>query len=220
MKELWSNPVATFHGKYANFDDMTISIRPVQQPYPPILYGSHGPGPRQRIAESYQGSIGGPGRSYESQKAFESDMEDLNRLWKENGRSGKPYLMSFLRAHLTTDRNEAGESISKGVVPEGQTRPEGRVERMPEGEERVYISTYNLTHVDDLVEDLRRQEAAGIDMAIVWLPSYGYRNMSNQELQLQQMDIFAEHVLPKVNRDSKRIEMDFAGKQVAPFAMP
>jgi alkanesulfonate monooxygenase SsuD/methylene tetrahydromethanopterin reductase-like flavin-dependent oxidoreductase (luciferase family) len=220
MKELWSNPVASFHGKYANFDDMTISIRPVQQPYPPILYGSHGPGPRRRIAERYQGSIGAPGRGEEAQQRWDKDMTHLNRLWNENGRVGKPYLLCMARAHLTTDRDETQETITKGIAPEGQEIPTQRIERMAEGQERVYVSNYNLTHVDDFVADLRRYEDLGMDMAIVWLPSYGYKQLNNRELQLQQMELFAESVLPRVNHDSKPIEMDFAGKIVRPFAAP
>ena len=90
--------------------------------------------------------------------------------------------------------------------------------RVTEGE-RVYTSTYNLTHYDTVVADLRRMESMGIDMAVFWLPSYGYRNMSSQELQFQQMEILGEHVLPKIGKDTKPIEMDFEGKTVRPFAV-
>jgi probable F420-dependent oxidoreductase len=40
MRELWSKPVASFHGKYANFDDIVCNPKPLQQPGPPILIGS------------------------------------------------------------------------------------------------------------------------------------------------------------------------------------
>jgi probable F420-dependent oxidoreductase len=40
MRELWSQPAASFHGKYANFDDIVCNPKPVQQPGPPILIGS------------------------------------------------------------------------------------------------------------------------------------------------------------------------------------
>ena len=38
-KELWIRPVASFHGKYVNFDEMTIAVRLAQQPYPFITLG-------------------------------------------------------------------------------------------------------------------------------------------------------------------------------------
>ena len=217
MKELWTHPVSSFHGKYVNYDEMTISVRPTQQPHPPILYGSHGARPRRRIAERYQGNLQSPGQTVESQRTFESDMDDLNKLWKENGRSGKPFQMAVTKGHLTTDRSQKSAAVLKGVMADGSRPPvEGRgelPERMPEGQERPYVSRYPLTHVSQMVEDLRRLESVGTDLAIVWLPSYRYGELDNLGLQLQQMEILAEHVLPKVNRDKKPIEMDFDGKR-------
>ena len=214
MKELWSNQVASFHGKYTNFDNMTISVRPAQEPHPPILYGSHGAIPRQHIARSYQGVIGSTGTT----SAFEEDMTDLMRLWRENGRLGKPYVQSGIRAHLTTSREEAGEKVVKGVVPAGQQLPAQRVERVTEGE-RVYMSTYNMKHVDDVVDDVRRQEAMGVDLINFWLPSYAFKGKANLELQLEQMDLLADKVLSKFSRDTKPIEMDFGGKLYQPLKL-
>jgi len=162
--------------------------------------------------------IQGPGRTAESQRAFESDMADLTKLWKEHGRSGKPYIMAGARGHLTTDRKQVGQDVVKGITPE--TLPStgiGTSGRVQEGEERAYVSTYPVTYVSQMVEDLHRLESAGVDMVIVWLPSYRYGGLDNMGVQLQQMEIFAEHVLPKVHRDKKPIEMDFDGKLCTPM---
>jgi probable F420-dependent oxidoreductase len=40
MRELWSKPAASFHGKYVNFDEIVCNPKPSQQPGPPILIGS------------------------------------------------------------------------------------------------------------------------------------------------------------------------------------
>jgi probable F420-dependent oxidoreductase len=40
MRELWSKPAASFHGRYVNFDDIVVNPKPIQQPGPPILIGS------------------------------------------------------------------------------------------------------------------------------------------------------------------------------------
>jgi probable F420-dependent oxidoreductase len=40
MRELWSKPDASFHGKYVNFDRIVCNPKPAQQPGPPILIGS------------------------------------------------------------------------------------------------------------------------------------------------------------------------------------
>ncbi|MFA7249716.1 MAG: LLM class flavin-dependent oxidoreductase [Dehalococcoidia bacterium] len=218
MRELWKNQVASFHGKYSDFTDMTISVRPTTQPYPPIIYGSHGPGPRRDIAKMYQGNIEGFNtKDPESVAKYQANIDDLERRWKENGRSGRPFQMCMNRAHLTTSREEAGQVVTKGVTPRGVDRPTSQPERLAEGEERVYMSDYHLTLVDDYVDQLRHQEALGMDMALIWLPSYNFRGLNNLQLQLQQMELVAEHVLPKLSKDTTPIEMDFEGTLHRPF---
>jgi probable F420-dependent oxidoreductase len=40
MRELWTKPVASFHGKYVNFDDIVCNPKPAQPSGPPVLIGS------------------------------------------------------------------------------------------------------------------------------------------------------------------------------------
>src|SRR5262245_17574106 len=40
MRELWSKPVASFHGTYVHFDDIVCNPKPAQRPGPPVLIGS------------------------------------------------------------------------------------------------------------------------------------------------------------------------------------
>src|SRR5208283_5411907 len=40
MRELWIKPVASFHGKYVNFDGIVCNPKPAQRPGPPVLIGS------------------------------------------------------------------------------------------------------------------------------------------------------------------------------------
>jgi probable F420-dependent oxidoreductase len=40
MRQLWSQPAASFHGKYVNFDGIVCNPKPAQQPGPPVLIGS------------------------------------------------------------------------------------------------------------------------------------------------------------------------------------
>jgi probable F420-dependent oxidoreductase len=41
IKALWSNEEASFHGKYFQFEEMSVAPRPVQQPHPPIWVGGN-----------------------------------------------------------------------------------------------------------------------------------------------------------------------------------
>ena len=201
MKELWTNPVASFHGKYVNFDEMTISVRPAQE-HIPILYGARGPRPFRRIAERYDGWVpGGGGGGADGLKSLEKDWAEINSLWNENGREGKPRFVVGGGGHLTTDHSEAGGTILKGIAKDSQAVVGlgGRVDAS-KGEERTYISTKNIIHVDDLVTQIRSYDDIGVDMVVVNLPSYRHGEFDNIGMQLNQMELLAEHVLPKIPR--------------------
>ena len=208
MKELWTNPVASFHGKYVNFDEMTISVRPAQERIP-ILYGARGPRPFRRIGERYDGWIPGAGQGgAEDIKSIEDDWGKINTLWSEYGREGDPYLAIAPKyVHLTMDRGESGSAIRKGLdspnlgTPQTVTLEGGHTyERFEEGTERTYAATFPTMHPDDLVTEMRSYADIGADMFVVHLPSYRYGEFDNQGMLLNQMDLFAEHVLPKVPR--------------------
>jgi len=209
MKELWANPVASFHGKYINFDEMTISVRPAQQPHPPILYGARGPRPFRRIAERYDGWVPGAGKDFDSVKTTEKEWAEINSLWHEYGRKGKPYLsIAPAFRQLTTDKSKVGHDVVKGVGspnlgdPDMVTLSGGHsYERYSDGTERSYLSTFTMTHVDDMANLMRAYSDIGADMFVAHLPSYRYGEFDNKSMLLNQMDMYAEHVLPKVNRD-------------------
>lgn len=42
VKTMWSEPRATFHGKYFHIDNAILEPKPVQKPHPPILIGGGG----------------------------------------------------------------------------------------------------------------------------------------------------------------------------------
>jgi probable F420-dependent oxidoreductase len=41
LKELWTNPTPSFHGRFVEFDEIAFEPRPVQQPHPPIFIGGN-----------------------------------------------------------------------------------------------------------------------------------------------------------------------------------
>lgn len=49
MREIWSKDVATYHGDFVNFDQITSWPKPTQQPYPPILVAGNGPNVARRV---------------------------------------------------------------------------------------------------------------------------------------------------------------------------
>ena len=55
-----------------------------------------------------------------------------------------------------------------------------------------------MLHPDDLVAQARICADMGADMFLVNLPSYRYGEFDNLGMQLNQMELLAEHVMPKI----------------------
>jgi len=55
-------------------------------------------------------------------------------------------------------------------------------------------------HVDELVNEIHAYADLGVDHFAVHLPSYRYGSFSNQETLSNQMELLAEHVLPKIRQ--------------------
>ncbi|MSQ29194.1 MAG: LLM class flavin-dependent oxidoreductase [Dehalococcoidia bacterium] len=221
MMTLWKHPTASFHGKYANFDNMTIMVRPQQRPYPPILYGGRGPRPFRRIGEYCQGylpagvvsvserrsrrhgKIGEPSifegkpvfpwdeEELTGPERFQRDMAELMKYWKRYGRTGRPYVATTTQVQLTDDRRES----DAGTVTRGVIKP---------GEDS-FQSTYQSAHVDDLVAALRAMSDLGVDHIAIRPGAYRYKERNQLENLMHQLDLLGEHVLPKIPKDTAPI---------------
>jgi probable F420-dependent oxidoreductase len=55
MREIWSNEVAEYHGKFVNFDPLWCWPKPVQQGGPPVLMGAQSKWTPARVAEYCDG---------------------------------------------------------------------------------------------------------------------------------------------------------------------
>jgi probable F420-dependent oxidoreductase len=82
MKALWTQPSASFSGKYVRFEDAEIYPKPVQKPHPPIWIGGWSKGSVQRTAEYGDGWIPGwltPEEMAESVRELKDLASRLNR---------------------------------------------------------------------------------------------------------------------------------------------
>ncbi len=213
MIALWKNRVASFHGKYASFDEMTIMVRPTQEPHPPIIYGGRGPRPFRRIGEYCQGYLPGVGALNTPSTRFgpigeqpsifagkpifpwdaeeltgtqrlARDLEELQKYWDRYGRTGKPYVAITIQCQITDRHNDEEEGeVARGLVKEG---------------ELSYKSTYPVVHVDDLVQTIRDCAEVGVDHIGIRPGAYRYRDLDQVGNLLHQMELMAEHVLPKI----------------------
>ena len=51
MKELWTNPVSEFHGRWVDFPPIICDPKPVQKPHPPVMIGGELSRAAQRVAD-------------------------------------------------------------------------------------------------------------------------------------------------------------------------
>ena len=51
MKELWTNPVSEFHGRWVDFPPIICDPKPVQKPHPPVMVGGELTRAAQRVAD-------------------------------------------------------------------------------------------------------------------------------------------------------------------------
>ena len=55
MKEIWTKDVASFRGKYVNFEPIWCWPKPAQQPHPPVLLGGESSYTLQRVVDYCEG---------------------------------------------------------------------------------------------------------------------------------------------------------------------
>ncbi len=51
MKELWTNPISEYHGKWVDFPPIICNPKPVQKPHPPVMIGGELTRAAQRVAD-------------------------------------------------------------------------------------------------------------------------------------------------------------------------
>jgi alkanesulfonate monooxygenase SsuD/methylene tetrahydromethanopterin reductase-like flavin-dependent oxidoreductase (luciferase family) len=103
MKLLWSEPKASFAGRYWNFKDVAMEPKPAQKPRLPIIFGGHHENALRR-AVSYADGWMGAGSS--SSSAFVRESARLREMLAEAGRD--PATFHFAkRVYLAVDDDEA-----------------------------------------------------------------------------------------------------------------
>lgn len=112
MRELWSKPAASFHGKYSNFDQIVCNPKPVQQPGPPILIGSMDKNALKWVARW------GDGYNpvcFETSKAVSFMRRKLAELKEECGKTGRDFgrLDITLMISLPSDRSQTQEMLKQ-----------------------------------------------------------------------------------------------------------
>jgi probable F420-dependent oxidoreductase len=103
MKLLWTEPKASFQGRYWNFKDVSMEPKPAQKPHLPIIFGGHHENALRRAVRYADGWMGA-GSS--SSGAFVRESARLREMLAEAKRD--PVSFHFAkRVYLAVDKDES-----------------------------------------------------------------------------------------------------------------
>jgi probable F420-dependent oxidoreductase len=102
MKLLWTQERASFHGRFWNFDDVSMEPKPVQKPHLPVWFGGHHENALKRAAKYGNGWMGA-GSS--SSSAFVRESAMIRKFLGESKRDPATFAISK-RVYLAVDNDK------------------------------------------------------------------------------------------------------------------
>ena len=103
MKLLWTQERASFHGRFWNFDDVSMEPKPDQKPHLPVWFGGHHEDALKRAVKYGNGWMGA-GSS--SSSAFVRESAMIRKFLDETNRDPATFGISK-RVYLAVDADEA-----------------------------------------------------------------------------------------------------------------
>lgn len=103
MKLLWTVPKASFHGRYWDFNDVSMEPKPVQKPHLPVLFGGHHENALRRAVKYADGWMGAGSSSAGS---FIRESARIRTYLDEAKRDAATFHFSK-RVYLAVDNDEA-----------------------------------------------------------------------------------------------------------------
>ncbi len=173
---MWTEPRATFQGRYYQVTDAVCSPKPVQQPRPPVWVGGSGRrvlGLAARYADGV--NIGG----FPSPERYRERLEELRGACERVGRDFDSIKKSQFMGVLVAEDQAGLDRVLEGLAREqGNTVEEARARY------RGFIG-----RPEEVTAFLREYTALGVEQFMLMFP-YGY--------EAQSVRLMAERVLPEL----------------------
>jgi len=176
ITRLWTEESTTFQGEHYQLDNMTLSPKPIQQPYPPIWIGG---GIK---------SVGRAARYADYILSFWPSEDEAKELWvpaltEEGDKWGRdPKLASFTFAYVADDDQDLAAQQSKLEVAVGF--------------EDASVDPANITITgspERCAERIQALSAAGVDHFVVEFQFHGLETVG---FGMRQMEKFVAEVAP------------------------
>ncbi len=172
IKKMWTEPSASFQGRYYSITDAICEPRPVSKPHPPIVLGGHG----EQIALPNAVKYADGWNSTMPPEFYKAKVEVVNRLCEENGRDPAS-LTRLTNQVIIIDEPEKAEARRRRMIESMPT--------MPTVGERAVVGRAEL-----VAERVQEFIDLGSDVVIIYMWE------RDIEAQRQTMQAFAEEVMP------------------------
>jgi probable F420-dependent oxidoreductase len=126
MKALWTEPSASFSGKYVQFANAEIYPKPVQKPHPPIWMGGWSKGSVQRASEFCDGWIPG----WLTPKEMAQNVEELNDLAVKYGRDPSKITIAAEKYLCLAEEREKATTKALNTIKQSRDTYERVVENL------------------------------------------------------------------------------------------
>jgi probable F420-dependent oxidoreductase len=182
MKAIWTQPVASYHGRTIEFDNAELFPKPLQRPHPPLWVGGWTDKAAQRAGRAGDGWIPG----WLSPAEMARGAQVLRTTADEHGRDPAAITVAVEKlATIALDRDVAMRRALPTIEQSSKTY-ERDVDDLSFAIER---------HIFGSVEDVRKRVHEFVDAGVTHFElKLVYRTLD--EL-IEQMELWAEHIVPE-----------------------
>ncbi len=115
MKELWTNPVSEFHGRWVDFPPIICDPKPVQKPHPPVMIGGELARAAQRVADYGDGWLprARTTSAYHDPSRLPEARRHIEELYRANGRD--PSQLNITMWDAPPDREQNRRFLDAGA---------------------------------------------------------------------------------------------------------
>ena len=109
VKRLWTEDSVTYRGRFWQLDDISLGMKPLQKPHPPIWFGSFSPPGHRRAARMADGWMGAGSTPTET---FQEHVKLVRQYLEEEGRDPATFPLSKrVFVGVDKDRKSASEKV-------------------------------------------------------------------------------------------------------------
>ncbi len=107
-----SEPSLTFHGRYFDFDNVPMELKPLQEPHPPVWYGVHAPESAERAARKGLRVV-----SLDPLAATRASFDSFRTAWRDAWDDTPLPLMGLGRFVVVGETDAAALALARRAYP-------------------------------------------------------------------------------------------------------